>query len=195
MKLYIWRHPKPNMVQGLCFGQSEVAVEARKIKRLANQINHYVKKHKLPKVIWVSPLSRCRKVGGQLQRLGFQCQVDPRLMETHFGVWENRPWSQISKAEIDRWCEDFANFVPEGGESLTELFARATDWLRQQLQHQPCLNGNLVSTDSSLLVVGHAGWITTVQMIANGQGVPNQAKDWPRPLKHGAFTVVKVVTV
>lgn len=192
MKLYIWRHPKPKNVQGLCFGQSEVRVDARKIKRLANQINHYVKRHKLPKSIWVSPLSRCRLVGEQLQRLGFQYQVDPRLMETHFGIWENKPWDQISKAEIDHWCEDFANFAPEGGENLNELFVRASDWLQQRLEHQPSVNGSSVATDSSLLVVGHAGWISTVQMIAKGKGVPNQAEDWPRPLKHSSLTAVEV---
>ena len=210
MDLYLWRHPKPNNVQGLCFGQTEVAVDARKIKRLAHRINHYVKRHKLPKVIWVSPLSRCHHVGEQLQKLGFQCLVDRRLMETHFGVWENRYWHQISKAEIDAWCDNFAQFAPEGGESLTQLFARATDWLSELNQQQGVLANsslinnslinNAVSSDSyvakesAVLVVGHAGWITTVKMIAQGQDVPSQARDWPRPVKHGQLTVLTVST-
>lgn len=210
MDLYLWRHPKPNNVQGLCFGQTEVAVDARKIKRLAHRINHYVKRHKLPKVIWVSPLSRCRHVGEQLQKLGFQCLVDRRLMETHFGVWENRYWHQISKAEIDAWCDNFAQFAPEGGESLTQLFARATDWLSELNQQQSALanssliNSSVISSavssdsyvvkESAVLVVGHAGWITTVKMIAQWQGVPSQARDWPRPVKHGQLTVLTVST-
>lgn len=215
MDLYLWRHPKPNNVQGLCFGQTELAVDARKIKRLAHRINHYVKRHKLPKVIWVSPLSRCRHVGEQLQKLGFQCLVDRRLMETHFGVWENKYWHQISKAEIDAWCDNFAQFAPEGGESLPQLFARATDWLSELSQQQSALanssliNNSLIKSsvinnaapsdsyvakESAVLVVGHAGWITTVKMIAQGQGVPSQARDWPRPVKHGQLTVLTVST-
>ncbi|MBE8424957.1 histidine phosphatase family protein, partial [Leptospira borgpetersenii serovar Balcanica] len=145
-----------------------------------------------------------RHVGEQLKKLGFQCLVDRRLMETHFGVWENKYWYQISKAEIDAWCDNFAQFAPEGGESLTQLFARATDWLSELSQQQSALanssliNNSLIKSsvinnavpsdsyvakESAVLVVGHAGWITTVKMIAQGQGVPSQARDWPRPVK------------
>lgn len=131
-------------------------------------------------------------------------------METHFGVWENRYWHQISKAEIDAWCDNFAQFAPEGGESLTQLFARATDWLSELNQQQGVLanssiiNSSVISSavssdsyvakESAVLVVGHAGWITTVKMIAQGQGVPSQARDWPRPVKHGQLTVLTVST-
>ncbi|MDN5664596.1 MAG: hypothetical protein L0G41_00040 [Psychrobacter sp.] len=63
MTLYIWRHPKPMATDGRCIGQSDVAVDKRKLKRLAHRIERFVRRHQLPKVIWVSPLQRSLKVG------------------------------------------------------------------------------------------------------------------------------------
>ena len=51
MILYIWRHPKPIEAKGLCIGQTDIAVDVRKIKRLANKIERFVRLHQLPKVI------------------------------------------------------------------------------------------------------------------------------------------------
>lgn len=189
MQLYLWRHPKPKNTAGLCYGQSEVTIDNRKVKCLANQINHYVRRNKLPKLIWVSPLGRSKNVGIQLQKLGFQYNIDSRLMETHFGAWENKQWSLISKAEIDSWCNDFAEFAPEGGESLSQLFNRTEDWLIERLEDKFNLGIDEV------LVVGHAGWITTLQMIVEGQGIPYQANDWPLPISHGKLTVLEAKNI
>lgn len=184
MQLYIWRHPKPKQVQGLCFGQSEVAIDRRKIKRLANQIDSYTKKHQLPKQIYVSPLQRSMQVGLYLQQLGFDCQIDERLMETNFGDWEGKPWSQISKDEIDKWCDDFAHFAPVGGESLNQLFERVRAWLNIR-------KIEAAKSKAPILAVGHAGWITTAKMVCAGKEVPSQAKDWPRPVGYCQLSVLE----
>lgn len=175
MILHIWRHPKPRQTEGLCIGQTDVIVDKRKLKRLANRIQRYARVHHLPKVIWQSPLQRSIKVGEILKSRGFTCKVAPELAEINFGIWDGKPWSQISKQEIDDWCEDFANYAPKNAESLQQLFHRAEGWLEKVSE---------VQDDSAILAVGHAGWINAAKMIEAGQDVPRVAADWPRSVNY-----------
>ena len=131
MVFYVWRHPKPIGADGKCIGQTDIDVDKRKLKRLANKIQRFVRLHHLPKVIWVSPLQRSLKVGQILAQRGFQYHVAPDLAEIHFGVWDGQPWSQIAKQEIDNWCDDFTDFASEDGESLQQLFNRTEAWLNK----------------------------------------------------------------
>ncbi|WP_367111620.1 histidine phosphatase family protein [uncultured Psychrobacter sp.] len=177
MELYIWRHPKPLAANGLCLGQTDMGVHPRKLKRLANQIERFVRLHKLPKVIWVSPLQRSLKVGELLAQRGFKCQVAPDLMELNFGTWDGRPWSDIPKQAIDEWCADFAQSAPYKGESVQELFTRVETQIGSWLK--AC---SIENNDEPVLAVGHAGWINVAKMLAAGEGVPQVAADWPRPV-------------
>lgn len=179
MGLYIWRHPKPLAAYGVCLGQTDMAVDARKLKRLANQIQRYARVHQLPKVIWVSPLQRSSTVGELLTQFGFTCYIAPNLVEIDFGEWENRPWQQIAKHEIDAWCDNFATFAPDNGESLQQLFNRVEGWLTARALE-----------NSAILAVGHAGWINAAKMITNGQEVPNRAIDWPRAVAYNELSIL-----
>ncbi|MDV2860435.1 histidine phosphatase family protein [Psychrobacter sp. CAM01] len=177
MTLYIWRHPKPIATDGRCIGQSNVAVDKRKLKRLAHRIERFVRRHQLPKVIWVSPLQRSLKVGQILAQRGFVCHVVPELAEINFGQWDGQDWAQIAKQEIDDWCANFANFAPDGGESLQQLFERVENWLNDMAAQN--------SGQKPVLAVGHAGWITAAKMIDAGQDVPKIAADWPASVAYG----------
>ena len=176
MMFHIWRHPKPVAANGFCIGQTDISVDKRKVKRLANKIQRFVRLHQLPKVIWVSPLQRSLKVGEILVQHGFQCNIAPALAEIDFGKWDGQPWAQIPKQQIDDWCTNFADFAPEGGESLQQLFERIENWInemtRQNSSHRP------------ILAVGHAGWINAASMIVAGQKVPKIAAEWPRPVNY-----------
>lgn len=170
MILYIWRHPKPIAADGVCIGQTDLSVDRRKLKHLANKIQRFVRLHQLPKVIWVSPLQRSLKVGQILARRGFECKVAPELAEINFGEWDGRLWTQITKQEIDDWCNDFAHFAPKNGESLQQLFDRVKSWLDAISAEQG---------DNPILAVGHAGWVNAAKIIVAGQDVPKLANEWP----------------
>lgn len=180
MRLYIWRHPKPIAAAGRCFGQTNMAVDKRKIKRLAHQIERYAKMHDLPKVIWVSPLQRSRLVGEVLAERGFTYHIAPDLTEIDFGAWENRPWAHIPKQEIDDWCDNFAYFAPEGGESLQQFFKRVRSFFASH------------NADTPILAIGHAGWINAATLIAAGQDAPKVAADWPRSVGYGALSIISI---
>jgi len=176
MVLYIWRHPKPIAVNGFCIGQTDISVDKRKIKRLANKIQRFVRLHQLPKVIWVSPLQRSLKVGEILVQHGFRYHVAPELAEIDFGDWDGLPWIKIPKKQIDDWCEHFADFAPNDGESLQQLVERVENWLNEMAAQN--------SGQNPILAVGHAGWINAASMIVAGQEVPKKAADWPRVVNY-----------
>lgn len=176
MVLYIWRHPKPIAANGFCIGQTDISVDKRKIKRLANKIQRFVRFHQLPKVIWVSPLQRSLKVGEILAPHGFQYHVAPELAEIDFGNWDGQPWAQIPKQQIDDWCDHFADFAPKGGESLQQLFERVKNWLNEMAAQN--------RGQKPVLAVGHAGWINAASMIAARQEAPKIAADWPQAVNY-----------
>lgn len=176
MVLYIWRHPKPIAANGFCIGQTDISVDKRKIKRLANKIQRFVRFHQLPKVIWVSPLQRSLKVGEILAPHGFQYHVAPELAEIDFGNWDGQPWAQIPKQQIDDWCDNFADFAPKGGESLQQLFNRVESWLNEMAAQN--------RGQKPILAVGHAGWINAASMIAARQEAPKIAADWPQAVNY-----------
>ena len=177
MMLYIWRHPKPIAADGLCIGQTDIKVDRRKLKRLANKIQRFVRLHQLPKLIWVSQLQRSLKVGQLLAQRGFQYKVAPELAEIHFGEWDGKYWQQIEKQAIDEWCNNFAHFTPERGESLQQLFNRVESWLERVIVEQG-------QSDVPVLAIGHAGWINAAKMIVARQAVPNVAINWPRSVAY-----------
>ena len=183
MKLYIWRHPKPIAAKGICLGQTDMAVDPRKLKRLAHQIQRFVRINDLPKTIWVSSLQRSRKVGQLLAMRGFDYRVEDELSEISFGIWEGCTWQQIPKSEIDEWCDNFASFAPENAENLQQLFMRVTYWLKAQAKRQAAENEEM-----PILVVGHAGWINAAKMLANNQPIPQLAGDWPSSVAYRQLT-------
>lgn len=175
MELIVWRHPRPQDVAGRCIGQVDVAVDRRKIKRLAHRVREHARRHRLfePRqrpTVWTSPLARCHAVGGVLRRWGWVHRVDVRLSELDFGHWDGKPWAAIAVAEIDTWCRDFSHERPGGGESVFQLLARCRAFVDEQQARVTCC-----------LVVGHAGWINALRWLDKPLDELPAAADWPVP--------------
>lgn len=159
-EIWAWRHPRPEGVDGFCIGRTDVAVDARRVRRLARRIERTARRNHLPKVIWTSPLQRCADVGRWLRRRGWVHHIDSDLREMDFGTWDGKRWEDIAHAEVDAWNADFAMYAPGGGESVKALLARASAW-----QH-----------DGPVLVVAHAGWMRARRWVeANSAATPTAA--------------------
>ena len=172
MSFTIWRHPQPQGARGRCIGgRTDLAVDARKAKRLAHRIRGYARRHGLPREVVTSPLARAAAVGRWLQRWGFRWTVDAALSEMDFGAWDGRTWGEIPKAEFDRWMADFDGFDFDGGESLRQLLARAATW------QPPCA-----------LAVGHGGWITARLWSTQQKGQVPVPHTWPAAPRYGSLT-------
>ena len=87
--------------------------------------------------------------------------TDPRLHELDFGDWEGRPWDDLPRPPLDRWCADFVNTSPPHGETFTELAARAEDFVSDLARSDPA---------GTVIAVTHAGVIRA--LLAPRRGLP-----------------------
>jgi alpha-ribazole phosphatase len=173
--LHVWRHPKPRDVAGRCIGHTDVAVDARKIKRLAHRVRRTARQQGLPHEVWTSALRRCFLVGRCLARWGWRHQVDARLSEMNFGAWDGLNWSDISKEAVDAWCADFAAHAPGDGESVSQVLARSRAVVADFSQQR-----------ETVCVVGHAGWISALNwLMSHGDALPSAAQ-WPASVAYNS---------
>ena len=123
MQLYLIRHPKPEIVAGICYGQSDIDVSELNCQLVYEQVQTV-----LPAEVRIfsSPLQRCSKLSHLLHSTPI---LDARLMEMHFGKWELQNWDVIERSEIDDWAEDVVGYAPGGGETVTAMAARVIDFL------------------------------------------------------------------
>ncbi|MDD2438460.1 MAG: alpha-ribazole phosphatase [Massilibacteroides sp.] len=124
MKIYLIRHTSVDVPKGICYGQTDVALnvsfeeEAAKVKTDLGHIK--------PDVGFSSPLSRCT----QLARF---CKVenvilDNRLKELDFGDWEGKEWNNI---DLSVWKTDWINSSVPNGESFIKMYERVASFFDQ----------------------------------------------------------------
>ncbi len=146
MDIYLIRHTQTDTVNGLCYGQSDVALadsfiaEARLIRE------------KLPELspdclIASSPLRRCTQLA---QTFGKPVKLDGRLQEVNFGDWENQRFDDIDAERLKIWTENFVTMSPPNGESFSDLCRRAGGFWDELVANKPA---------GQVLLVTHAGVI------------------------------------
>ncbi|NMM28103.1 MAG: phosphoglycerate mutase [Glaciimonas sp.] len=126
MRIYLIRHPRPEVAPEMCYGRSDLTVsvqeQATTLAALLPQLQA------LPPAtpIFSSPLLRCATLAQQLSaaRGGAAVQFDARLAEMDFGGWEMRSWDAIARNEIDAWAADLIHYRPGGGESVLQVITR-----------------------------------------------------------------------
>lgn len=168
--VYVWRHPRAAGAEGRCVGRVDLVVDRRKAKRLARRIQRFARRERLPTIVVTSPRQRCRDVGRWLARWGWVHRTDPALAEIDFGAWDGQLWSAISKADVDRWCEDLLSHRPGGGESVAALLERVRRW----------------HPGDARVAVSHGGWMSGALWLACAPGAPlGCASQWPAAPAHG----------
>lgn len=123
MGLILARHLKPEVESGICYGITEVPLGAG----FESDAEAFISD--LPEIsaIISSPLGRCRRLAERVSAARMlQVQIDPDWREIDFGRWEDRPWDDIPRAEIDGWAADLMGYAGHGGESV-EMLAHRVD--------------------------------------------------------------------
>lgn len=115
MELYLIRHPRPAVAEGVCYGQTDLPL-AESADEVAARLRPL-----LPEcfALHASPLARARLLA---EALGTP-RLDSRLMEIHFGEWEGRRFDDIGSA-LDAWVAAPLDFAPPGGESPRQMARR-----------------------------------------------------------------------
>ncbi len=96
-----------------------------------------------PAAIVSSPLHRTRETAEMIAgACGMPVEIDDRLVEVDYGVWDGHPFADLPPDLVRRWRTD-ARFTPEGGESLADVRARmtgcATDLLARATEHRAAI--------------------------------------------------------
>lgn len=138
MRLYLVRHPRPAVAEGICYGRTDLEL-AEDAAAVAAALRPQLPAG-LP--LFSSPLRRCRQLAAALHPAPV---LDPRLLEMDFGAWEMQPWRTLGRAALDAWAAQPLDFAPPGGESPAQLMQRAREFLDE--------------LESDAIVVTHAGVI------------------------------------
>lgn len=119
MRLYLVRHPRPEVPAGHCYGRSDLAANATDVERVLARLRDQGLPGAMP--IYASPLARSAALAHRLSPAPI---FDARLAEMDFGAWELRSWDDIPRNEIDAWSADLLHYRPGGGESVMDVAAR-----------------------------------------------------------------------
>lgn len=173
MKLYLVRHTRVDVPQGICYGQSDVPLansfetelESVRSGLLGIAFDH----------VFCSPLSRCVKLGTSLD---YPLQLDDRLKELNFGEWEEQRWDEIFESETGKkWFADYLNETCPGGESYQDMLHRAERFI-----------SDLPETNGNILVITHSGVIRAFRVLLKNWSVK---KTFEKPVAYGQIMVIE----
>lgn len=115
MRLFLIRHPQPDIGEGICYGRTDLPLrESWPVEVALPTFPPHVR-------VISSPLQRCVALA---KTLSSHINVDPRLSELDFGAWEMQPWQDISRPQLDAWAADPLDFNAHGGESVAQMRLR-----------------------------------------------------------------------
>ncbi|MBR7888372.1 histidine phosphatase family protein [Marinomonas sp. A79] len=127
MKLYLIRHPQPDVEKGLCYGDMDVPLLAgwrTGAHSLKNALSLDFSADST--LCFHSPLSRAALLGEYLS--DGHSQSVTALKELDFGDWEGQCWQNLPRQEIDDWANDIVHSAPYNGESLQVVADRVWHW-------------------------------------------------------------------
>jgi len=174
MRLFLVRHPKPDIREGICYGRSDIAVapdeQARVFARLQSMLPQKA-------ALYASPARRCTGLANDLAMTvslavspavsSTQPTLDARLWEMHFGTWEMQAWSDIPRAEVDAWAADMAGYRPGGGESVLQVAHRVREFFDYLVER--------TSPAADVIIVCHAGTIRLLRECASSRSTEEMA--------------------
>ena len=168
MRLWLLRHARPLVGEGVCYGALDLAADAAETMAAARQAAQL-----LPSGVQVlsSPLRRCVQLAQALAALrpDLAPREDARLAEMDFGSWEGRRWDTIARAELEAWTSDFPGYRVGGqGESVAQFMARVGAVLEE---------GRAAGRDQAW--IAHGGVFKALLLLRGGLA-PAAASDWPR---------------
>ena len=145
MDIYLIRHTKTVLEQGLCYGQSNVAL-ADSFLEEAHQLQQKLPEFKQESLIFSSPLTRCVQLA---ERFSSTVTTDARLLELDFGDWEGLRFDAIDARALQQWTDNFVHAAPPNGESFIDLCRRAGFFWQDLLRREA----------EQALIITHAGVI------------------------------------
>jgi alpha-ribazole phosphatase len=149
MVIYLVRHARPEGVEGMCYGRSDVRTNDEETGRVARSLRATLPAEVLEAApIHSSPLTRCSTLARELAPAR-AALLSPELLELDFGSWEGSAWSEVPRRELDAWARDPWGYAPGGGESAKAALLRFEVWKRRVSEEG----------QAAVIAVTHAGLI------------------------------------
>lgn len=171
MNLWLVRHARPLVAEGVCYGALDVAADemesAHAAARLAAVIPHGA-------TLVVSGLRRAAQLAVCLVQLrpDLHPRTDVRLNEMDFGHWEGWRWSDIPREALQAWTANFPSHRFGGRESAQQVIDRVTAALAD--------TRDATAGSSHAVWITHAGVIRAAAHIIDCPDVPlASASQWP----------------
>ena len=182
MRLYLVRHARPLVREGMCYGSTDLAADEGHQQQALIEL---VRRLPARTPLLSSPMQRCRSLATLLtSALHAGAPVfDSRLAEMDFGAWEMRAWDAIPRAEIDAWAAELATHRPGGGESLIDVARRVRAFYDELQATKPACT----------IVVAHAGTIRLLLAAAQSASVEQMvsiAAQTPNNIGYGELTTI-----
>lgn len=124
MEIFVVRHTRLDVPEGLCYGKTEIPVASmfeQEVELIRNQLPTGFD------LVVCSTLNRCKMLANALNYS--PVKFSEALCEMNFGLWENKRWNDLDQKEVDAWCNDFVNVHPPEGENLLEVYARVSNFI------------------------------------------------------------------
>lgn len=147
MEVYVIRHTRVNVPEGMCYGQADVGL-ANTFETETGELQS-----KLPlffDCVYSSSLSRCTRLAKVFSPTFIP---DDRLKEMHFGKWERKQWNQIPESEIHNWYQDFVHTMAPEGENFKAVYQRLCAFMNDLRLH---------ANNDNILLVCHGGIIRSI---------------------------------
>lgn len=123
MEIYVSRHTKVDVPEGICYGQSDVSLldsfstEATVLQeKLSTDFDQVIS----------SPLSRCALLANYFDETPL---FEEALLEMNFGDWELQNWNAINPKQLQIWMDDFVHNSPPNGENMLALYNRVSKFM------------------------------------------------------------------
>ncbi|MGK7393148.1 MAG: alpha-ribazole phosphatase [Candidatus Cyclobacteriaceae bacterium M3_2C_046] len=148
MEIFLVRHTKVEIADGVCYGCSDLDLadsfqqELEMIRQKMPQLADYT--------FFSSPLKRCRQLSEGLT--SHSIIFDDRLKEFNFGDLELKKWSEIDPAWLKNWMENFVDEPSPGGESFQQMYDRVIAAWQDIIQN----------SHDRIVIVCHAGVIRCI---------------------------------
>jgi alpha-ribazole phosphatase len=175
MTLWLVRHAQPQIQEGLCYGQLDIPADPLATQHAAQAIAPLLP---VGAKLFCSGLQRAQQLAQAIQqqlartihdqRDALLPNIDARLNEMNFGVWEGIAWDDIPEAAFDAWTTDFDQHRFGGMESVRDLLLRVHHALHALPATEDCI------------WITHAGVIRAVNyLIQYGLQPLATAATWP----------------
>lgn len=181
MRLYLVRHPEPDVARGICYGRTDVTVPKERTARASSLLVPSLPRNL---TVYSSPATRCAALAQSLAQAlaSGPVRFDSRLLEMDFGAWEMQPWNDIPRSEVDAWAEDMLSYRPGGGERVVDVARRVQ-----------AFHGQLKKEGHDALVVCHAGVIRLLLASPTEVGLEEIAKaasGTPHRIRYGELVTI-----